>query len=570
MRARSTFLAAVTFLLVILAGMPVSANENGEYKYELKGDFAAITAYIGTAEEVAVPEMLEGLPVTEIWQGAFRGNETLKRLKIPATVTYIGGNDSGDAGAFQDCTRLESVVLMPGQKDAIIGFSAFKGCSSLRSINVPGNYKDICYQAFRGCILLENVKWENGVYDFPNQTIGSGAFQGCTGLKSAELPGTVLTIQDNAFADCTSLELLTLGEGTREIWQSAFSGCTSLKEVIIPSTVVYIGGNDSGDRGAFHGCTRLEKVQLKAGLEDAVIGYNCFRDCPSLQQIIVPGNYTAIQYHAFDGDISLKYVEWKKHDLIVAQQNLGSGAFHGCTGLETVILPGTLKTIEDCVFEDCSSLSFLLLEEGLESIWQSAFHNCTSLEEICIPSTVTYIGGNDSGDYGAFMGCKNLKRVFFLPGKQEAVIGHSAFKDCLSLGTVVIPGNYAGISYQAFRGDISLASVWYGSSGYAYQNQTIGDGAFDGCTALGSAALPDTLKEQAGNAFPAEQNIMFTTTSEIMSQEGLLEAQQAQQRIRETAESLRIPEEDTWTCSNGHAGNTGLFCPLCGEPKPEA
>ena len=72
----------------------------------------------------------------------------------------------------------------------------------------------------------------------------------------------------------------------------------------------------------------------------------------------------------------------------------------------------------------------------------------------------------------------------------------------------------------------------------------------------------------AGNAFPAEQNIMFTTTSEIMSQEGLLEAQQAQQRIRETAESLRIPEEDTWTCLNGHAGNVLNFCPICGEPKP--
>ena len=27
--------------------------------------------------------------------------------------------------------------------------------------------------------------------------------------------------------------------------------------------------------------------------------------------------------------------------------------------------------------------------------------------------------------------------------------------------------------------------------------------------------------------------------------------------------------DTTWTCSNGHAGNTGNFCPQCGEKKPE-
>ena len=26
--------------------------------------------------------------------------------------------------------------------------------------------------------------------------------------------------------------------------------------------------------------------------------------------------------------------------------------------------------------------------------------------------------------------------------------------------------------------------------------------------------------------------------------------------------------DDTWTCSNGHEGNTGNFCPHCGEQRP--
>ena len=40
-----------------------------------------------------------------------------------------------------------------------------------------------------------------------------------------------------------------------------------------------------------------------------------------------------------------------------------------------------------------------------------------------------------------------------------------------------------------------------------------------------------------------------------------------------TASDLSTEEtpaaEGTWTCSNGHAGNTGKFCPECGEAKPE-
>ena len=29
-------------------------------------------------------------------------------------------------------------------------------------------------------------------------------------------------------------------------------------------------------------------------------------------------------------------------------------------------------------------------------------------------------------------------------------------------------------------------------------------------------------------------------------------------------------EPETWTCENGHAGNTGKFCSECGAPKPVA
>ena len=46
------------------------------------------------------------------------------------------------------------------------------------------------------------------------------------------------------------------------------------------------------------------------------------------------------------------------------------------------------------------------------------------------------------------------------------------------------------------------------------------------------------------------------------------------QELLDTAEKKVVPlpsnSSYSWTCSNGHSGNTGNFCPICGEAKPVA
>ena len=47
--------------------------------------------------------------------------------------------------------------------------------------------------------------------------------------------------------------------------------------------------------------------------------------------------------------------------------------------------------------------------------------------------------------------------------------------------------------------------------------------------------------------------------------------------LRQAIEKLRVSgraavpviDDGTWTCENGHAGNTGKFCSECGAKKPE-
>ena len=53
--------------------------------------------------------------------------------------------------------------------------------------------------------------------------IAEGAFQGCTGLTSVEIPNTITTIEENAFNGCSGLVDIKIGKGVKEIGSKAFA-----------------------------------------------------------------------------------------------------------------------------------------------------------------------------------------------------------------------------------------------------------------------------------------------------------------------------------------------------------
>ena len=58
--------------------------------------------------------------------------------------------------------------------------------------------------------------------------IGNSAFRGCTSLTSVEIPKGVTSINFQVFSGCTSLASVTIPDSVTEIGWQAFSGCTSL------------------------------------------------------------------------------------------------------------------------------------------------------------------------------------------------------------------------------------------------------------------------------------------------------------------------------------------------------
>lgn len=91
------------------------------------------------------------------------------------------------------------------------------------------------------------------------------AFAECKNLKSIKFGNNIRTLGDGAFRGCVSLETVVIPKGCMSIGENAFEGCNNLTYVFIPDTVKFIG------KDAFKGCDKVEicyENDMKLGLND--------------------------------------------------------------------------------------------------------------------------------------------------------------------------------------------------------------------------------------------------------------------------------------------------------------
>ncbi len=75
-------------------------------------------------------------------------------------------------------------------------------------------------------------------------------------LKFVELPHTVTSIGDNAFAWCKDLKIIEIPDSVIEIGDSAFESCRNLVTVEIPNSIESIG------EYAFYFCNGLKSIKI--------------------------------------------------------------------------------------------------------------------------------------------------------------------------------------------------------------------------------------------------------------------------------------------------------------------
>ena len=130
--------------------------------------------------------------------------------------------------------------------------------------------------------------------------------------------------------------------------------------------------------------------------------------------------------------------------------------FYNCENLQEIIIPATVKTIEEDAFYNCQKLRTLTFAENsaLTVIGQNAFGQC-KFQDIEIPASVVKI------EPYAFTRCSLLKTIRFEEKSQLQIIGLEVFRGDHNLTSVVIPSGVTFVGSQAFEGCSSLTNVYY-------------------------------------------------------------------------------------------------------------
>lgn len=393
---------------------------------------------------------------TTIADGAFATCNSLKWLDIE-NVKSIGKN------AF---AKLPFSALEINQVDTI-GESAFAGCDKLEN-PVIQNVKTIGASAFAGSgaqtddnkVLLDSI-----------QNVGSRAFEGCQ-FTSADIRDlekvTTYTdpetkIEYSPFAKSSIKKVEFSDETKNTVCTKAFKNVTSLQSVELAYCFTY-GNISTIDASAFEGCVNLTDINLSDKLTtiNGLAFYNT-----GLTEITVPASLTKITTASAAGKNVGPFAGGVLRKVTFADGVTKSlqGMFMGTTSLEEVVLPKSLKTIDQNAFKDCSSLKKLSVGKSggenvldtVETINAGAFNGCSSLETL----TLKNVAKIDSSDTNrTFGGCMSLKKVSVTgvtttdnTGKTtlSTTIGTSAFKDNKALKEINLD-TIKTVSQEAFRG----------------------------------------------------------------------------------------------------------------------
>lgn len=321
--------------------------------------------------------------------------------------------------------NINSIVV----SDGITSVSDLFACSSVKTVTLGADVKEIAPQAFYFCSNLASINIPPSVV-----SIGFNAFCGCTNVKST-YPGTAQQWYniDIGFGNEYLLKNTTTSTASTVIVDQGTCG-QNLNWTLDSAGLLTISGNDAltafpwTDKVQYHtfnlcisdgitsiSCDTFRYSQLetiKLGSDIKEIGDNVFLYCTKLTTINIPASVTSIGSNAFNRcqNIQATYAgtpeQWEKiniadgnellqksvtgKEVTIASGSCGPNLYWSVDTAGVLSITGTGEmTSHPWTYN--YSYSQVNIESGCTSLCYDAFWGSGDSRTIYIPKTVTYI-----------------------------------------------------------------------------------------------------------------------------------------------------------------------------------
>lgn len=459
--------------------------------------------------------------LVEVGMEAFHGTSWYQN-QIDNQVIYIGNIAYGYVGDMPDEAEL---IIREGV--TTIADHAFRDLSAVHSITLPSTLETIGKYAFANLENLSHISFNESLV-----TIGEGAFINNTSLENVEFSNSVEYIGDYAFNGAVLLDSIILPNNLKHIGKEAFYNNQSLNSILIPQGVEYIGDK------AFYGCINLESISFDDFDALSDMGREVFDNTKWYNsmpngEVFIPATNIIYKYK---GEAVSSYFLDSKITRILPY------AFSNQNSLTTLRLNQNLERIENFAFENCQNLISVTNvsdDMALYHIGKGAFADCTSLEEFTIPIalsvfdlsvfencsslSIVMVGDNENHPYfradGGIIYNTDYTEIVFAP---MGLVGNItirptvthipdfAFKDRKFISSIEIPNGIQTIGIGAFENAENLQSVTFEPNSFL---SSIGERAFYN-TAITSLTIPRRANFIGKDAFSYDLGLDIVLTSD--------------------------------------------------------
>ncbi|MEE0265288.1 MAG: leucine-rich repeat domain-containing protein, partial [Acutalibacteraceae bacterium] len=439
-------------MAMLNANVCVKTDDYGAWIYsvETPENTCMIMNYFGDSADVQIPDEIDGMPVTTIWEYAFADKSNLTSLIIPKNVTYIFDY------AFSNCNNIRNVYYTAGYNEYDNIHLGYNGNESVffaephvdvsvkndacgtwvfkPSMHIPDSLSLIDYFGNESKVVVPGE-----IDNKPVAEISANAFASSTMLRKLVIPKGVKSIETGAFintaldtvyyeGDLSDWNRVSIGWENDKLFNATINFNTCVKNDacgtwICEETYEYVCITDY-----FGNADKVVVPNEVVGKPVTEIGAYVFADKDNLTNIIIPKSVNRIREFAFSGCNNIRnlyftgdYSEWCNIlwyagndevrnmtpycDANVVTDEFGTWVFDTSYGdfarimdyygnASELVIPSEIDNkpvaeIERYLFENNSNLTSIIIPDSIQRIGESAFSGCDNI------NTVYYTGSMD-------------------------------------------------------------------------------------------------------------------------------------------------------------------------------